>query len=84
MLPFGKKEWLFFRLDNVNEVKMLKFVNEKNNMVYLYDPEQKFAFSFPNDDYTVDVYGIREWVETMRTGKLNILDLCNNYRVIGL
>lgn len=76
--------YLVFKLENVNESKMRKFINEKNNMVYIYDPVQKFAFSFPNDDYTIDVYGIRDWFEPLPIVKLNILDLCNNYRVIGL
>lgn len=78
------KSYLVFTLENVNESTMRKFINEKSNMVYLYDPVQKFAFSFPNDDYTVDVYGIRDWVELVPIVKLNVLDLCNNYRVIGL
>ena len=78
------KSYLVFTLKNVNEGTMRKFINEKSNMVYLYDPVQKFAFSFPNDDYTVDVYGIRDWVELMPIVKLNVLDLCNNYRIMGL
>lgn len=71
-------------LPNVDEKEMVKFVNRKTGMIYLYDPEQHYAFSFPDDDHTVDVYGIRDWVEQMPEKEITMLSLRSDYTIIGL
>lgn len=71
-------------LGEVDESKMKKFVNTRNGMVYLFDAQKKVAFSFPDDDYTVDVYGIRDWVERMPTGTVSMTLLERDYTIVGL
>lgn len=51
---------------------------------HLYDPEQRYAFSFPDDGHTVDVYGIRDWVERMPERDITMLALESDYTIIGL
>lgn len=74
----------FVDAGNLDEGKMKKFVNTQTGMVYLFEPTLKVAFSFPDDDYTVDVYGIREWVDRMPRAPLSMLVLERDYTVIGL
>lgn len=73
-----------FVLKNWNESEMVKFVNKDTRMIYLLNQKEKYALAFPDDDYTVDVYGIRAWVESMPEVVLLMRVLENDYTVYGL
>lgn len=71
-------------LGDVNELYMKKFVNKQNGMIYLFDDQLRIAYCFPDDDYTVDVYGIRDWVERMQSGTVSMTLLERDYTLVGL
>lgn len=53
-------------------------------MVYLFDEKERIAFSFPDDDNTVDVNGIRHWEDPIPTGTVSMALLERDYTVVGL
>lgn len=75
------------RLDNFDETKAYKFIAD-GNMVYIYMPEAKVAFSYYisewDEDAVLDVYGIRNWVESLPEKKIAISTLADYYTLIGL
>lgn len=73
-----------FMLKNWDESEMVKFVNRDTHMIYLLNQKEKYALAFPDDKYTVDVYGIRAWVESMPEVVLLMRVLENDYTVYGL
>lgn len=73
-----------FMLKNWDESEMVKFVNQDTRMIYLLNQKEKYALAFPDDNYTVDVYGIRAWVESMPEVVLLMRVLENDYVVYGL
>ena len=59
-------------------------------MVY-HDPEGRAALSYyddPNDDdddtYITDMYGITDWVESLKEKKISMKTIATTYRIIGL
>jgi hypothetical protein len=75
----------FYHLQDPTDLvgdKMKKFV--LNNRTYLIsqNPAVKFAYSI-NDDYILDTYGIREWVNNMETTQLTEQHL-DDYIIVAL
>jgi len=90
------------RLSGINELQMKKFINPKNNTVYLLfngdvpqidyiDGEvvktsdaikRKYAFAI-HDDFVLDTYGIRDWVNGMATTQISFDEL-KTYVIVGL
>ena len=75
---------LCIELDEIDESRMCKFFNEENNMWYIYDPVAFTAYSFYLDDFVLDMYGMREWVESLPTKSISMVNLFMNYTIIGL
>lgn len=54
----------------------------------LYDPVNKIAFSHlidrGYDDWILDDYVIRDWVESLPERRVSITSLANSYKIIGL
>ena len=78
---------LCVRMDGFNEDKMYLFEDTSSNMRYIYDPINKIALSYLYDedyeDYVLDYYGIRDWVEGLTKRKISMMML-QNYTLIGL
>ena len=53
-------------------------------MWYIYDPVALTAYSFYLDDFVLDMYGMREWVESLPTKSISMVNLFMNYTIIGL
>lgn len=72
----------------VNFPQMCRYKNPLNNVVYIYDPKSKVAFSFyqgdEGDENQGEVYGILDFVSGLPEKKISILNLLQNYRVLGL
>lgn len=76
---------------NLDGDKIYKFRNPRTNIWYIYDMESRSAFSYydsPDDDdddtYVTDLYGITEWVDTLKERKVSMQDLSTNYKIVGL
>lgn len=78
---------LCIRMDGFDESKMYLFEDTNSNMRYIYDSSKKIAFSYLFDeeyeDYVLDYYGIRDWVESLPKRKISMIML-QNYTIIGL
>ena len=63
---------------------MKKFINAKNNTMYLLYSKngEKYAFSI-HDDYILDTYAMREFVEQLPSVQINSLSLLD-YTIIAL
>lgn len=78
---------LCVRMSGFNEDNMYLYEDANSHMRYIYDPTQKIALSYLYDeeyeDYVLDYYGIRDWVESMPKRKISMMIL-QNYTIIGL
>ncbi len=67
---------------------MYRYKNPLNKVVYLYDSKAKIAFSYydgdEGDETQVEVYGLATWASTLPEKKISMLNLLQNYKVIGL
>lgn len=67
---------------------MYVYTNERTNIQYIYDVKNKVAFSHYIDaldeDWLLDEYGIRTWVEELPVKKISMASLANSYHIIGL
>ncbi len=83
---------LYIRLNfSFDNEKVYKYKNPKTNVWYIYDPEGRAALSYyddPNDDdddtYITDMYGITDWVESLKEKKISMKTIATTYRIIGL
>ncbi|WP_367866912.1 MAC/perforin domain-containing protein [Pedobacter sp. WC2423] len=73
-----------FSLTGIEENTMRKFHHDKTNTTYLLysGGGKKYAFSI-HDDYVLDTYGIRAWVNAMPTTNFSFVQL-QSYTIIGL
>lgn len=74
-------------LTGFNEKKFYRFYYEKTSVAYIYDPSTRLCFSYyidEGDDEVLDMYGIRNWVESLPEKKISIASLANSYKIIGL
>lgn len=69
---------------NIDEASMKKFYDVKHKMLYLLSQAngKKFAYSIHND-FLLDTYAIRDWVNGMTTTVVTPAEL-ESYTVIGL
>lgn len=74
-------------LAGFNEKNFYKFYNAKTSMEYIYDPSTRLCFSYfvdDGDDGVLDVYGIRDWAESLPARNISMAFLANSYQIIGL
>ena len=74
-------------LAGFNEKNFYRFYNIKTSMEYIYDPSTRLCFSYfvdDGDDGVLDVYGIRDWAESLPARNISIASLANSYQIIGL
>lgn len=57
-------------------------------MEYIYDTTRRIAFSHLTDtideDWILDDYGIRDWIESLPVKSISMATLANSYKIIGL
>lgn len=79
---------LVIRLNGVNEPTMFKYRNPITGMEYIYDTSKRIAFSHLtdkiNEDWILDLYGMRDWVESLPVKSISMATLANSYKIIGL
>ncbi len=67
---------------------MAIYENPRTGINYIYDFKRKIAFSYLVDifdgDMVLDVYGIRNWVESLPHKSVNIASLLSTCTIIGL
>lgn len=72
----------------VTEGEMAIYENPRTGINYIYDFKRKIAFSYLVDifdgDMVLDVYGIRNWVESLPHKSVNIASLLSTCTIIGL
>ncbi len=74
-------------LTGFKESNFYRFYYEKTGIEYIYDPSTRICFSYfidEGDDEALDIYGIRNWVESLPEKKISIASLANSYKIIGL
>lgn len=71
-------------LSGLNESGMYKFKNESTNIVYIYDSVARYAYSYYDDPYIPEAYGINSWIETIPEKNISLIALYQRYRIIGL
>jgi len=84
-LPIYSVHYNFeYRISDISESSMKKYYDSNNEILYLVSntSEGKFAYSI-QDDYILDTYGIRNWVDSMQTIQMSNKDL-DNYTIVGL
>lgn len=75
---------LSVNLKNVQEDRMYKFYNEESDMWYIYDTVGLSAYSFYLDDYILEVYGMKQWVDSLQEKPISMTNLYQRYTIIGL
>lgn len=79
---------LSIKFDSFNEAIMYRYRNPNTGMEYIYDTTNKVAYSHLTDpldeDWILDEYGIRDWVETLPSKSISMATLANSYKIIGL
>ncbi len=79
---------LCINLTSFNESTMYRYKNPKTGIEYIYDTSRKIAFSHLTDkvdeDWILDDYGIRDWIESLPMKSISMATLANSYKIIGL
>ena len=81
------KSPLCIELTGFNERNFYRFYYEKTNIEYIYNPATHLCLSYyinKGDDRILDIYGIRNWIESLPEKKISITTLANSYKIIGL
>lgn len=80
-LTYGKVNVNFA---TIKEVEMKKFIDTNSGITYLLQAgdNQKLAYAI-HDDYVLDTYGIRAWVNTLPVENINPRTL-TDYTIVGL
>jgi len=72
----------------MDEKNMAVYTNNRTGMQYIYDRQNRIAFSHYIDeldgDWILDEYGIRTWVESLPTKNISMASLASSYHIIGL
>lgn len=75
-------------LKKVNFDSMQRRPQYSSGIVYIYDMDNRIAFSYYDDivngDIVLDQYGIRDWAESIPQKNISIAAISNLYRIIGL
>lgn len=64
--------------------EIYRYKNPKTNIWYIYDKSTKSAFSFFDDDYIPEVYGIDRWFKSLPERAISMRLLAERYTIIGL
>jgi hypothetical protein len=64
--------------------EIYRYKNPKTNIWYIYDKSTKSAFSFYDDDYIPEVYGIDRWFNSLPERAISMRLLAERYTIIGL
>lgn len=86
-MPDDPENSLYLEYDYVSQgfigINMKKLIS--NGTIYLISQKAgvKFAFSI-NNDYILDTYGIRNWIDQMQTSQLTEEQLYHAYTIVGL
>lgn len=79
---------LCININGFNETTMYRYKNVKTGMEYIYDTTRRIAFSHLTDtideDWILDDYGIRDWIESLPVKSISMATLANSYKIIGL
>lgn len=75
-------------LKYMDEKNMAVYTNSRTGMQYIYDRQNRIAFSHYIDeldgDWILDEYGIRTWVESLPAKNISMASLASSYHIIGL
>ncbi|MCD8072786.1 MAG: MACPF domain-containing protein, partial [Alistipes sp.] len=70
--------------DSFEEEEMVKYIHPETNMMYLLHEGQKVGYSiYIKDDYLLDTYTIRDWVDSLPEKEIAMNEL-NSYYLIAL
>jgi len=75
---------LSFKINAINETAVYKYKNQNTNIWYIYDPNALVAFSYYDDDYILEAYGILDWVNSIPEKSISMMSLYQRYRIFGL
>lgn len=79
---------LCININGFNEATMYRYKNVKTGIEYIYDTTRRIAFSHLTDaideDWILDDYGIRDWIESLPVKSISMATLANSYKIIGL
>lgn len=75
---------LSIKFKAIQENRMYKFTNENSDMYYIYDPVGLCAYAYYLDDYVLDMYGMRDWIDTVPSKSISMRNLFQRYTIIGL
>nr|WP_314634269.1 hypothetical protein [uncultured Porphyromonas sp.] len=64
--------------------EIYRYKNPKTNIWYIYDKSTKSAFSFYDDEYIPEVYGIDRWFKSLPERAISMRLLAERYTIIGL
>ena len=87
-----KRNFIFAAFSIIVVLELCSFVilvgGSMTNIEYIYDPVNKIAFSYlidrGYDDWILDDYVIRDWVESIPEKRVSITSLANSYKIIAL
>lgn len=81
---YGIRNSYKYNISDIQEQNMSKFIDSETNILYLTSNVNgnKFAYSI-HDDYILDTYGIRDWVNSIPLSQMSINDL-DEYVIVGL
>ncbi|MCC8035059.1 MAG: MACPF domain-containing protein [Rikenellaceae bacterium] len=66
------------------ETEMVKYIHPETNMMYILHEEQKVGYSiYIKDDYLLDTYTIRDWVDALPEKEITMNEL-NSYYLVAL
>lgn len=75
---------LSFKSNEMNENAVFKYRNDNTNLWYIYDPVSLVAYSYYDDDYILEAYGIMDWVNSIPEKSISMMTLYQRYRIFGL
>lgn len=75
---------LSFKINELNESAVYKYRNNNTNIWYIYDPKALVAYSYYDDDYILEAYGILDWVNSIPEKSISMMSLYQRYRILGL
>jgi len=63
---------------------MFKYLNTNTNIWYIYDSTNRVAFSYYNDEYIPECYGMLDWINSLPEKPISVNSLYQLYTIIGL
>jgi len=75
---------LTINLKAINESNMFKYLNTNTNIWYIYDSTNRVAFSYYNDEYIPECYGMLDWINSLPEKPISVNSLYQLYTIIGL